>query len=101
MRPGDNWKKISEEGEAEYLDKGGMTIERRDYYFTRAMTALKAAEELMASRDHAICWMTTCENCADMWDKNYEMYCQMETLKAAAEGKAWPPPPTPDDDCFA
>ena len=101
MRHGDTHQKIEQEGEAEYLEGGGtLSIARRDYYFARAMAALKAAENLLMSRDTAISWGTTCMNCASLWDKNYEIYMQKEEMKAKQEGKPWPPLPLTTDEDF-
>lgn len=55
---GDRYEWIQADGEREFLDNGGsMSVERRDYYFARAMEALQQAEN---DRDEATaCWALT------------------------------------------
>lgn len=93
MRQGDSYLKIHEESEAEYLENSGsLSLERRDYYFNRAITALKVAEERIQQYENGISWQTNCVNCAKLWDDNYNFYCEVERLKAEKEGRPWPAP---------
>ena len=45
---------------------------------------LDAYEEL----NNALCWDTTCLNCASLLDKNYEQYVKLDKIRAVLQDEA-------------
>ena len=54
-----------------------------DPFMEDVESLLYAYDEL----NHAICWDTSCLNCASLLDKNYEQYVKLDEIRAVLEGE--------------